>query len=88
MNFSLNPFMWGRGEEVGNTTVGNYIIDTCYTFDCGYETGIKRNNGHWVIVEYFANAEKAKEGHQKWCDFCKNNPTEVYSVQTNEIERL
>lgn len=88
MNFSLNPLMWGRGEEAGNTVIGDYTVDTCDTMDCGFETAIIKKGGDWIVVEYYKNIEEAKEGHQKWCEFCKSNPTEVYSVQIEKIEKF
>lgn len=88
MNFSLNPFMWVRGEVAGNTTVGDYEVDTCDTMDCGFETAIRKKEGDWIVVEYYRNMEEAKKGHDKWCEFCKGNPAKVYSVQIEEVEEF
>lgn len=88
MNFSLNPLFWIRGDEAGRDEVGDYTVDTCDTMDCGFETAIMKNDGAWVVVEYYANMEEAKIGHKKWCEFCKGNPTEVYSVQMEEMKKL
>lgn len=88
MNFSLNPLFWVRGEVVGRDKIGAYTVDTCDTMDCGYETGIMKDGGEWIIVEYYKNSEQAKIGHQKWCKFCESNPSEVYSVQMEEIEKF
>lgn len=87
-NFSLNPFDWGRGEEAGHTEVGEYLVDTCYTRDCGFETAILKNDGDWIVVEYYKNLSEAKKGHEKWCKFCETNPKEVYSIQINQMKKF
>lgn len=71
-----------------HTTVDTYIVDSCYTFDEGYETAIMNNGNAWVIVERYPTYEEMKIGHEKWCNFCETEPTEVYSVQTDEMEEL
>lgn len=71
-----------------HTTVDTYIVDSCYTFDEGYETAIMNNGNAWVIVERYPTYEEMKIGHEKWCKFCETEPTEVYSVQTDEMEEL
>lgn len=71
-----------------NTNIKNYTIDSCWTFDAGYETGIKKKGGEWVIVERYQTFEEMKVGHDKWCKFCETEPTEVYSVQSDEMEEL
>lgn len=74
--------------EVLRSEVGNYTIDSCYTFDCGYETAIWYEPNHIVIVEYYDSKEDMATGHKKWCEFCKNNPKEVYSVSDDEMKNL
>lgn len=73
-----------KEDKVLRDTVNKYIIDSCYTFDAGYETAIMKNGGYWIIVERYNNYNEMKEKHQKWCEFCKTNPKSVYSVQTQE----
>jgi hypothetical protein len=69
-------------RKVDNTVVGDYTVDTCFTSDAGFETAIWKENGEpMVIVERYEDKDQAQVGHEKWCEFCKGNPTEVYSVQ-------
>lgn len=74
--------------EVLKSKVGDYTVDSCYTFDCGYETAIWYKSNSMVIVEYYNSKEDMAKGHKKWCEFCKDNPKEVYSVQSYEMESL
>ena len=71
--------------EVLRDEVNDYTIDSCNTFDEGYETAIWKGNNEMIIVERYPSKVEMHEGHKKWCDFCKTNPTEVYSVQLDEI---
>lgn len=71
-------------DIVGNDKVGEYIIDTCYTVDQGYETGICKGNGNWVIVQRYPTREKAELGHKNWMIACAASPTKAYSVQFDE----
>lgn len=75
-----------RGEIL-NTKIGRYEIDSCNTLDCGYETAISADE-NLVIVERYSNKEEMKIGHEKWCEFCKKNPTKVYSIQYFEMEEI
>ena len=84
----FDPLNWGRGEQIGRTEVGDYLVDTCYTSDCGFETAIVKDGGDWIVCEYYKNSHEAKKGHKKWCEFCKTNPKEVYSVQLEQIEKF
>lgn len=77
-----------RSDVVGNDTVGEYIVDTCYTLDCGYETGINKNEGSWIIVQRYKNRELAEKGHKIWCNICAGAPEKVYSVQTERYEEF
>ena len=93
-----NSLMWLIGimhdrnnyEErlVANTKVENYTIDTAYTSDYGYETAIWKDDNDMVIVERYSDKETSREGHKKWCDFCKTKPEKVYSVQLDEEIKL
>jgi hypothetical protein len=77
-----------KAEKCGHDIVGDYTLDSCDTVDQGFETAIWKNDNNIIIVERYENAELCREGHQKWCEFCKANPKEVYSVQTGEIEQF
>jgi len=47
-------------------------IDTCYTPDTGaWETGIQFE-GHWSIVEHYANEEEAREKHKVYVKKCED----------------
>ena len=72
-------------NEVLHHTINDYTIDSCWTFDEGYETAIWYKDHEMIIVERYGNEEEMKKGHKKWCEFVKNNPKEVYSVQLDEI---
>ena len=74
-----------RLDDVGYNKIGKYNIDTCYTFDCGYETAIWTNKEKIIIVERYEYRFLAEKGHKKWCEFCKTNPTKAYSVQFEEF---
>lgn len=73
---------------VKNSKVNDYTVDTCYTSDYGYETAIKKFDRDWVVVERYANKEESKEGHERWCNWCFDNPDakSVYSVQFDDFE--
>lgn len=86
----------GNYEErkVANDTIGDITIDTADTYDCGFETAIRRGDGDWVIVTRYRTKESAIRGHANWIDRVKdwidNNeiPESVYSVQTEQFENL
>lgn len=67
--------------DVLHTNINNYTIDSCYTFDEGYETAIWKGNNSIIVVERYSNIEEMQKGHKKWCEFCKTNPKKAYSVQ-------
>lgn len=77
-----------KNGDVLRTKVNNYTVDSCYSFDEGYETAIWYKNNNMAIVERYANKKEMKDGHEKWCNFCKENPKEVYSVQLDEMVEL
>lgn len=77
-----------KNGDVLHTEINDYTIDSCYTFDEGYETAIWYKDNDMIIVERYSNKDEMRKGHQKWCDFCKGNPTEVYSIQYCKIESL
>ena len=90
-----NPFLnlfnimsdYGNYEnrKVNRTDINGYTIDTAYTSDYGYETAIWKNGQHdMAIVERYADKDKAIEGHNKWVEFCKTNPSKVWNIQTDE----
>ena len=69
-----------RGEVVGRDTVGDYLVDTYYTADCGWETAICKND-YWIVVQRYKTLEEAKTGHNIWRVMCLNEPDGFYSVQ-------
>lgn len=82
-----------KQEQLGKTIrekVGTYVIDSCNTWDEGYETAIwnEETGKPTVIVERYKTYEDMEKGHKKWCKFCEENPKQVYSVQLGEIEEL
>ena len=90
-----NPFLnlfsmmsdYGNYEnrKVNRTDINGYTIDTAYTSDYGYETAIWKNGQNdMAIVERYANKIDAVEGHSKWIAFCKDNPSKVWNIQTEE----
>lgn len=74
--------------EVLRTNINDYTIDSCNTFDEGYETAIWYKDNEIVIVERYYSKKDMNEGHSKWCEFCKSNPKEVYSVQYDKMVNL
>lgn len=90
---SLESLLFGlltnnRNDVVGNDKVDDYTVDTCYTADAGYETGIMKNGGEWIIVERYPSREAAEEGHKKWMEFCMAVPSFAYSVQLDKMVRF
>jgi len=75
---------------VENSKINDFVVDTCYTSDYGYETAINKFDGDWIVVERYKDKEKSKEGHKKWCKWCLDNPDaeSVYSVQTDDFEEF
>jgi hypothetical protein len=54
----------------------------------GYETAIWKGKGDVIVVERYISKEEMAEGHKKWCDFCKENPKEVYSLDLDIMEQF
>ena len=74
-----------ENRKVNRTDINGYTIDTAYTSDYGYETAIWKNGQHdMAIVERYADKSEAIEGHNKWVEFCKTNPSKVWNIQTDE----
>lgn len=63
--------------KVLRNRIDRYLIDSCYTFDNGYETGITKDTYHWAIVETYKTFEEMKKGHKKWCKYIEKNKPEV-----------
>lgn len=62
-------------RDVFREETDEYTVDTCVGFDTGmWETGIKPQNGDWVIVEQYASRDEAKTGHDKWVQIMRENP--------------
>lgn len=76
--------------EVLRTKIGDYTVDSCYTWDAGYETAIWHGNQTkpMIIVERYKTKGEMQKGHKKWCKFAKTNPKQAYSVQFQEMEDL
>ena len=82
---------YATADKVGRDVVGEYIIDTCDTVDCGWETAVWKsdNPDNMVIVARYHNKDEASAGHSEWVKYCaKHKPTEVLSVQTDVYEPL
>lgn len=77
-----------KSKNSYNDIINHYTIDTCYTIDCGWETGISFDGNPWIIVANYADEEKAKAGHALWCAICHYNPTKAFSVQTKRYENF
>lgn len=80
-----------KQEELGSVlrdTIQGYTIDSCYTFDEGYETAIWYEDNEMVIVERYDTREEMEDGHKRWCKFCKSKPTKVFSVQLDKVVDL
>lgn len=74
-----------ESRKVNRTDVDDYIVDTAYTSDYGYETAVwKKGQDSIAIVERYDNKTDAVEGHNKWVEFCKNTPSTVWNIQTDE----
>ena len=74
-----------ENRKVNRTNINDYVIDTAYASDYGYETAIWKNGQHdMAIVERYAYKNKAIEGHNKWVEFCKTNPSKVWNIQYDE----
>lgn len=87
--FGITNNNYKNAIKCGHDIVNEYYtVDSCDTVDKGFETAIWHENGDMVIVERYKTKELCSEGHNKWVEFCKTNPTEVYSVQTGETEKL
>lgn len=68
-------------EKIGRDYVGAYTIDTCYTFDQGWETAIWKDGGEIIIVARYESKEEAQIGHEDWVSVCRLNPVSAWSVQ-------
>lgn len=78
---------WDSYEDrlVENTKQDEYEIDTCFANDKNkYETGIRKNDGEWIVVEEYNTKEDAKQQHKKWIEFTKCKPQKAYSIQFEE----
>ena len=82
---SGQPF---RSDPVGNDVINDYTIDTCKTLDYGYETGICKGTGDWIIVQRYPDRVSAEKGHKIWQAICAANPTGAMSVQTGQYEEF
>jgi hypothetical protein len=71
-------------EELGD----GCIIDTCAPPDTGrWETGIKKKDASWVIVEQYKSRGEAVEGHTKWTKLMTDEPdAKLVDIFVKEIE--
>jgi len=84
--FSVHNWTPYELRVVDNTEIKDWIIDTCYCDDIKmFETAVCRNNSKIIIVERYKDKDKAKGGHIKWVERCKENPKKLYDVQINEF---
>lgn len=52
-----------------------FVVDTCFTPDTNaWETGIKKNDESWIIVEEYETRTLAEKGHKNWVNKLKKNP--------------
>ena len=71
------------------TEIGSYIVDTCYSLYCGWETAIwKKGQGRMVIVASCENEDEAIQNHKDWCIICLSNPTRAWDIDTETYEIL
>ena len=73
-----------ESRKVDRTVINDYTIDTAYSSDYGYETAIWKNDSDIAIVERYEDKSEAIEGHNKWVEFCKTNPSKVWNIQYDE----
>lgn len=75
-----------ESRKVDHTVINDYIIDTAYCSDYGYETAIWKNDSDdmAIVGRYADDKSEAIEGHNKWVEFCKRNPSKVWNIQTDE----
>jgi len=73
-----------RGRVLHTELSNGFIIDSCKTFDAGFETAINKNDGDTIIVENYETFNQMKKGHDKWIKFAENNPKKAFSIQFME----
>lgn len=71
-SFFENLYKMAKDENriVQQTSVGDVIVSTVYTYDCGYETAIIDIDGMVYPVERYGNKD-AEKGHWVWCEKVK-----------------
>lgn len=69
-------------KDVFNDVVGDTIVDTVKAHDTGmWETGIKRGEGKWVIVQQYKSRDEAQVRHKDWVDEITKHPkTELTDI--------
>lgn len=64
-----------RNTALNNKLDNGIIVDTVLAADTElWETGIKKPDYKWIIVEQYEDAEKAAEGHNKWVKLLSEEP--------------
>lgn len=75
-------------DTVKNAEGREYIVDTCVTNDCGWETGVKCVRADvWAIPERYSDETSAKKGHEKWKKRMANEPGLFEKIKEKDLER-
>lgn len=77
----------GNEEKVARDKVNDYVVDTCYTVDQGYETAIWKEErlDRMIITQRYKTKKDAIDGHSLWVEYCELNPLGAYSVQLDRV---
>ena len=80
---------FGQIWSLDRTIIDDYEISTSHTPDGLFQTGIRKLNHQWIVVEEYNNEDDAKLGHQKWVDYVNNErPTQLWSIQSDDAVNL
>lgn len=76
-------------RKVNNTKEGDWEVDTAMVTDRGwiYETAVRHTDfrdGLWIVVEGVNTKEEAFVMHDKWVEFMRGNPSEIYDAYEAE----
>ncbi len=52
-----------KNGDVLRNKINDYTVDSCNTFDEGYETAIWHKDNDMIIVERYLNKEEMQKGH-------------------------
>ena len=71
--FSLfDAMLSGPAPVIKRSELGNFIVSTVNTVDCGPETAIVDNKGAHPVQRY-NTVEEAERGHEEWVKKIKND---------------